>query len=237
MTHYARIAGTGSYLPAKVLTNRDLEATLDTSDEWIESRTGIRQRHIAADGETTSDLALRASREGARSRGHQRAADIDLIVVATTTPDMVFPSTACILQSKLGIKGCPAFDVQAVCSGFVYALATADQFMRSGQYRHALVVGAEIYSRILDWKDRGTCVLFGDGAGAVVLSRSAEPGILAAKLHADGSHARLLCVPGSVAGGQVDGTAAAAHGRRRGVQVRGDGARPGGRRNTGADRA
>lgn len=204
MTHYARIAGTGSYLPAKVLTNRDLEATLDTSDEWIESRTGIRQRHIAADGETTSDLALRACVKALEAAGIA-AAEVDLIVVATTTPDMVFPGTACILQSKLGIRGCPAFDVQAVCSGFVYALATVDQFMRTGQYRHALVVGAEIYSRILDWKDRGTCVLFGDGAGAVVLSRSAEPGILAAKLHADGSHARLLCVPGSVAGGQVTG--------------------------------
>ena len=204
MTHYARIAGTGSYLPAKVLTNRDLEATLDTSDEWIESRTGIRQRHIAADGETTSDLALRACVKALAAAGIA-AAEVDLIVVATTTPDMVFPGTACILQSKLGIRGCPAFDVQAVCSGFVYALATVDQFMRTGQYRHALVVGAEIYSRILDWQDRGTCVLFGDGAGAVVLSRSAEPGILAAKLHADGSHARLLCVPGSVAGGQVTG--------------------------------
>ena len=204
MTHYARIAGTGGYLPAKVLTNRDLESTLDTSDEWIHARTGIRQRHVAADGETTSDLALHASVRALEAAAIA-AAEIDLIVVATTTPDMVFPGTACLLQSKLGIKGCPAFDVQAVCSGFVYALATADQFMRTGQYRHALVVGAEIYSRILDWKDRGTCVLFGDGAGAVVLKRSPEPGILASKLHADGSHARLLCVPGTVAGGQVSG--------------------------------
>ena len=204
MTHYARIAGTGSYLPEKVVTNRDLEKTLDTSDEWIQTRTGIRQRHVAADEEATSDLALRASVKALEAAGIA-AADVDLIVVATTTPDMVFPGTACILQSKLGIKGCPAFDVQAVCSGFIYALATADQFVRTGQYRHALVVGAEIYSRILDWKDRGTCVLFGDGAGAVVLRRSAEPGILGAKLHADGSHAKLLCVPGTVAGGQVAG--------------------------------
>ena len=204
MTHYARIAGTGSYLPAKVLTNRDLESTIDTTDEWIRARTGISQRHIAADGETTSDLALHASRK-ALEAAEISPADIDLIIVATTTPDMVFPGTACILQSKLGIKSCPAFDVQAVCSGFVYALAIADQFVRSGQYRNALVVGAEIYSRILDWKDRGTCVLFGDGAGAVVLKRSAEPGILASKLHADGSHARLLCVPGTVSGGQVSG--------------------------------
>jgi len=204
VTHYARIAGTGSYLPAKVLTNRDLESTIDTTDEWIRARTGISQRHIAADGETTSDLALHASRK-ALEAAEISPADIDLIIVATTTPDMVFPGTACILQSKLGIKSCPAFDVQAVCSGFVYALAIADQFVRSGQYRNALVVGAEIYSRILDWKDRGTCVLFGDGAGAVVLKRSAEPGILASKLHADGSHARLLCVPGTVSGGQVSG--------------------------------
>ncbi len=204
MTHYARIAGTGSYLPAKVLTNRDLESTIDTSDEWIRERTGISQRHIAADGETTSDLALHASRK-ALEAAEISAGDIDLIIVATTTPDMVFPGTACILQSKLGIKSCPAFDVQAVCSGFVYALAIADQFVRSGPYRHALVVGAEIYSRILDWKDRGTCVLFGDGAGAAVLKRSAEPGILASKLHADGAHAGLLCVPGTVSGGQVSG--------------------------------
>jgi 3-oxoacyl-[acyl-carrier-protein] synthase-3 len=204
VTHYARIAGTGSYLPEKVLTNRDLEKTLDTSDEWIRTRTGIHQRHIAADGETTSDLALRASERALDAAGIA-AAEIDLIVLATTTPDMVFPGTACILQSKLGIKGCPAFDIQAVCSGFIYGLATADQFIRTGRYRNALVVGAEIYSRILDWKDRGTCVLFGDGAGAVVLQRSVEPGILASKLHADGSHVGLLCVPGTVAGGQVSG--------------------------------
>ena len=203
-TSYSRIAGTGSYLPAKVLSNRDLEATVDTTDEWIHSRTGIRQRHIAADNEQTSDLALEASRKALEAAG-VAAADIDLIIVATTTPDMVFPSTACLLQSKLGTKNCPAFDVQAVCSGFIYGLSTADQFMRSGQYRNALVVGAEIYSRILDWKDRSTCVLFGDGAGAVVLQRSAAPGILSSHLHADGAHAGMLSVPGTVCGGKVSG--------------------------------
>ena len=203
-TSYSRIAGTGSYLPAKVLSNRDLEATVDTTDEWIHSRTGIRQRHIAADNEQTSDLALEASRKALEAAG-VAAADLDLIIVATTTPDMVFPSTACLLQSKLGAKNCPAFDVQAVCSGFIYGLSTADQFMRSGQYRNALVVGAEIYSRILDWKDRSTCVLFGDGAGAVVLQRSAAPGILSSHLHADGAHAGMLSVPGTVCGGKVSG--------------------------------
>jgi len=204
VTYYSRITGTGSYLPAKVLTNSDLERIVDTTDEWIHARTGIRQRHVAADDEKTSDLAAHASRKALEAAA-VAAADIDLIVVATTTPDMVFPGTACILQSKLGIRNCPAFDVQAVCSGFVYALATADQFMRSGRYRNALVVGAEIYSRILDWKDRGTCVLFGDGAGAVVLTQSAAPGILSSRLHADGSYAGQLCVPGSVARGQISG--------------------------------
>jgi 3-oxoacyl-[acyl-carrier-protein] synthase III len=204
VTHYAKIVGTGSYLPAKVLTNHDLERMVDTTDEWIYTRTGIRQRHIAADGEATSDLALQASRN-ALEAARMAPADIDLIVVATTTPDMVFPGTACILQAKLGTKNCPAFDVQAVCAGFTYALSTADQFLRSGKYRSALVVGAETYSRILDWKDRGTCVLFGDGAGAVVLRRSETPGILSSHLHADGSHAGQLCVPGSVSGGQITG--------------------------------
>jgi 3-oxoacyl-[acyl-carrier-protein] synthase III len=204
VTVYSRIAGTGSYLPAKVLTNRDLESTVETSDEWIFSRTGIRQRHIAADGECASDLALIASQRAMQAAGVS-GADLSLIIVATTTPDMVFPSTACILQAKLGAKNCPAFDVQAVCSGFVYALTTADHFMRSGQYANILVVGAEVYSRILDWEDRGTCVLFGDGAGAVLLQRSAEPGILSTHLHADGSHAHILSVPGSVCGGKVSG--------------------------------
>ena len=201
---YSRIAGTGGYLPAKVLANRDLESLVDTTDEWIFTRTGIRQRHVAADEEKTSDLALHASRKALDAAGIAPA-DLDLIIVATTTPDMVFPSTACILETKLGAKNCPAFDVQAVCSGFIYGLATADQYMRSGQYRNALVVGAEIYSRILDWSDRSTCVLFGDGAGAVVLKRSAAPGILSSHLHADGSYANMLSVPGTVCGGKVTG--------------------------------
>jgi 3-oxoacyl-[acyl-carrier-protein] synthase III len=204
MTTYSRITGTGSYLPEKVLTNRDLEQIVDTSDEWIYSRTGIRQRHIAADHENTSDLALVASRRALDASG-LAPQDIDLLIVATTTADMVFPSTACLLQAKLGIANCPAFDMQAVCSGFVYALSTADQLLKSGQYRHALIIGAEVYSRILDWKDRATCVLFGDGAGAVVLSRSEHPGILASRLHADGRYASILSVPGSVSGGNVCG--------------------------------
>jgi 3-oxoacyl-[acyl-carrier-protein] synthase-3 len=202
--NYSRIVGTGGYLPEKVLTNRDLEAKIDTTDEWIYTRTGIRQRHIAADGESTSDLALQASRKALAAAGITPA-DLDLIVVATTTPDMVFPSTACILQAKLGARHCPAFDVQAVCSGFIYGVSTADHFVRSGQYRHVLVVGAETYSRILDWTDRGTCVLFGDGAGAVVLRRDNAPGILSTRLHADGAYADMLAVPGTVCGGQVSG--------------------------------
>lgn len=202
---YSRIIGTGSYLPAKVLTNADLAGTVDTSDEWIQQRTGIRERHIAADNEKASDLALQASRRALEMAGIT-ADQLSLIIVATTTPDMVFPSTACILQSKLGVKNMPAFDVQAVCSGFVYALNTADLYMKSGQYEYILVVGAEVYSRILDWSDRGTCVLFGDGAGAVVLKRSSTPGILASRLHADGSHADILSVPGQVCRGAVSGT-------------------------------
>lgn len=201
---YSRIIGSGGYLPAKVLTNHDLERMVDTTDEWIYTRTGIRQRHIAADEEKTSDLALEASR-GALQAAGIAASELDLVIVATTTPDMVFPSTACLLQAKLGARSCPAFDVQAVCTGFIYALATADQFLRAGPYRHALVVGAEIYSRILDWNDRATCVLFGDGAGAVVLRRDSAPGILSSHLHADGSYAGLLSVPGTVCGGKVTG--------------------------------
>jgi 3-oxoacyl-[acyl-carrier-protein] synthase III len=202
---HSRIAGTGRYLPARIVTNNELAERVATSDEWIRTRTGIRQRHIAAQGEQTSDLALVASRE-ALAAASLSSADVDLIIVATTTPDVVFPSTACILQAKLGARGGPALDVQAVCSGFVYALAIADRMIAGSLARNALVVGAEIYSRILDWNDRGTCVLFGDGAGAVVLVPSAEPGILSSHLHADGHYKDILCVPGQVNQGGVAGT-------------------------------
>ncbi len=201
---YSRIAGTGSYLPEKVLTNRELEKMVDTSDAWIVARTGITQRHIAGESELASDLALNASRNAMEAAGI-RPEDIGLIIVATTTPDVVFPSTACILQAKLGVKHCPAFDVQAVCSGFVYALATADLYIRAGQCESALVVGTEIYSRIVDWSDRRTCVLFGDGAGAVILKKSDSPGILSSHLHADGSYHQDLGVPGQVCNGGVRG--------------------------------
>ena len=210
MTRYSRITGTGSYLPPNRLTNAQLAADLatkgvETSDEWIFERTGISARHFAAPDVTSSDLALEASRRAIESAGLQ-AADIDLIIVATSTPDMVFPSVACILQHKLGIAGCPAFDMQAVCSGFVYALTVADAMIKSGAASKALVVGAEVFSRILDFSDRTTCVLFGDGAGAVVLEASETPGILASDLHADGKHVGILCVPGHVSGGQVIGS-------------------------------
>lgn len=202
---HARIAGTGSYLPANVVTNADLAARMDTSDEWIATRTGIRQRHVVDDHEMSSDLALRAS-ERALEAANLPAEAIDLIIVATTTPDMVFPSTAAILQAKLGVAGCPAFDVQAVCSGFVYGLATAELYVRAGKARNALIVGTEVFTRILDWNDRSTSVLFGDGAGAVVLSASDSPGILASRLHADGSHAGILCVPAAVSHGAIAGS-------------------------------
>jgi len=209
MKRYSRIVGTGSSLPARRVTNDDLVAQLaqqgiETSDEWIVERTGIRARHFAERDVAASDLALEASRRALAAAGRE-AADIDLIIVATSTPDMVFPSTACILQNKLGANGCPAFDVQAVCSGFVYALTVADAMIRAGSATRALVVGAEVFSRILDFNDRTTCVLFGDGAGAVVLEASQTPGILASELHADGSHVGILCVPGNVYGGQVLG--------------------------------
>jgi len=192
--NYARVSGTGSYLPSGVLTNADLEKMIDTSDEWIFERTGIRQRHMAAPGETTSDLALHASRRALDAAGLQ-ASELDMILVATTTPDQIFPSTACLLQAKLEVGGCPALDIQAVCSGFVYAVGIADQFIRGGQCRHVLVVGAETLSRITDYTDRGNCILWGDGAGAVILSRSDEPGVISTHLHADGAHRSLLEVP------------------------------------------
>jgi 3-oxoacyl-[acyl-carrier-protein] synthase-3 len=197
---FSRITGTGSYLPKKVLTNHDLERMVETSHDWIFSRTGINQRHIAADDESTSDLALQASLRAIEAAGID-AQQIDLIIVGTTTPDQVFPSTACLLQNKLGIKsGGPAFDIQAVCSGFVYALSTADQFIRSGQSKCALVVGAETMSRIVDWTDRNTCVLFGDGAGAVILQASETEGIISTHLHADGAYKDLLSVEGGGCG-------------------------------------
>lgn len=202
---YSRIAGTGSYLPPRVVTNEEFAKRLDTSDTWIRERTGIAQRHIADESQASSDLALGASRSAMEAACVQPA-DIDLIIVATSTPDFIFPSTACLLQAKLGVTGCAAFDLQAVCSGFVYALSTADKFIRSGQHKCALVVGSEVFSRILDWNDRGTCVLFGDGAGAVVLRAAAEPGIHSSVLRADGRHAGMLSVPGNVSGGQIVGS-------------------------------
>jgi 3-oxoacyl-[acyl-carrier-protein] synthase III len=203
---YARIVGTGSYLPPRVMTNDDFAQRLETSDAWIRERTGIVSRHIADEKQTSSDLALQASKRALEAAGVQ-ASEIDLIIVATSTPDYVFPSTACLLQAKLGTSGSAAFDVQAVCSGFVYAIATADTFIRSGQYKKALVVGAEVFSRILDWNDRGTCVLFGDGAGAVVLVAGEKPGIHASILHADGNQAGMLSVPGNVNRGAIAGSA------------------------------
>ena len=202
---YSRIAGTGSYLPPRVMTNDEFAQRLDTSDAWIRERTGIVSRHIADEAQASSDLALAASRNALQAAGIA-AEQIDLIIVATSTPDFIFPSTATLLQAKLGIKGCAAFDMQAVCSGFVYGLATADSFIKSGMASRALVVGAEVFSRILDWNDRGTCVLFGDGAGAVVLAAGAKPGIHASRLHADGSQVNLLSVPGNISHGRIVGS-------------------------------
>ena len=209
MSRYSRITGTGSYLPPRRITNADLAVELaargvETSDDWIVERTGIRARHFADSGVTSSDLGLQAARQALDAAG-VAAGDIDLIIVATSTPDMIFPSAACILQSKLGIAGCAAFDVQAVCSGFIYALTIADSLIKTGAATRALVIGAEVFSRILDFSDRTTCVLFGDGAGAVVLEASETPGILASDLHADGRHVGILCVPGTVSGGKVLG--------------------------------
>ena len=204
---HTRISGTGSYLPGEPVSNAALIAAkeLDSSEEWILERTGIRSRHLAAAGVTSSDLALEASRRALQAAG-RKPEEIDLIILATSTPDCVFPSAAALLQDKLGItNGAPAFDVQAVCSGFAYAMAIAEKFIRSGSHKCALVVGAEVFSHILDWKDRGTCVLFGDGAGAVVLEASDQPGLLASALHADGSHHGILCVPGQLCGGVATG--------------------------------
>jgi 3-oxoacyl-[acyl-carrier-protein] synthase-3 len=198
--NYARIIGTGGYLPERVLTNQDLEKMVDTTNEWILERTGISKRHIAAPDETTCDLAEQAARRAMEAAG-KGPEDIDLIIVATTTPDLVFPSTACLLQQRLDIHGCAAFDIQAVCTGFVYAIGVADNFIRAGSARCALVIGAETLSRIVDWNDRGTCVLFGDGAGAVVLEASDEPGIISTHLHADGEYESLLRVPAGISKG------------------------------------
>ena len=197
---YARIVGTGGYLPENVMTNHDLEKIVDTSDQWIRERTGIEQRHIAADNETTVDLAEKASRNAIEAAGIDPS-EIDLIVFATSTPDKIFQSSACIMQGRLDIHGCPAFDIQAVCTGFIYALAVAEKFIKTGSARTALVVGAEVFSRILNWQDRGTCVLFGDGAGAVILQANDETGILSSHIHADGKYENLLWVPYGVGDG------------------------------------
>ena len=194
---FARIIGTGGYLPSNVVTNHDLEKLVDTSDQWIRERTGIEQRHVAVEGETTVDLAEQASRKAIEAAGID-ASEIDLIIFATSTPDKIFPSSACILQARLDIHGCPAFDIQAVCTGFIYALSVAEKFIQTGSARTALVVGAEVFSRILNWEDRDTCVLFGDGAGAVILQADEETGILSSHIHADGKYENLLWVPHGV---------------------------------------
>ena len=199
---YARITGTGSYLPEQVMTNKDIEKMVDTTDEWIQERTGIKRRHIAAADEFTVDLATKAAINAMDAAGKTKD-DIDLIIVATTTPDRVFPSTACLVQQRLDIHGCTAFDVQAVCTGFVYALGIADKFIKSGTHKCALVIGAETLSRIINWEDRGTCILFGDGAGAVILESDEETGILSTHLHADGSYENLLTVPYGVSDGRA----------------------------------
>ncbi|MEX0604429.1 MAG: beta-ketoacyl-ACP synthase III [Marinobacter sp.] len=197
---YARITGTGSYLPDNIVTNKDLEKMVDTNDQWIRERTGIEQRHIAVDGQTCVDLAEQAARLAIEAAGIEPQ-EIDLIVFATSTPDKIFPSSACILQARLGIHGSPAFDIQAVCSGFVYALSVADKFIKTGSSKKALVIGAEVFSRIINWEDRGTCVLFGDGAGAVILEANEETGILSTHIHADGQYEDLLRVPYGIADG------------------------------------
>ncbi|MGD2170648.1 MAG: beta-ketoacyl-ACP synthase III [Gammaproteobacteria bacterium] len=215
---YARIVGTGGFLPKKIMTNHDLEKMVDTSDQWIRERTGIEQRHIAADDETTVDLAEQASLLAIEAAGID-ASDIDLIVLATSTPDKIFPSSACILQARLGIHGSPAFDIQAVCTGFIYALAVAEKFIKTGSAKRALVIGAEVFSRILNWKDRGTCVLFGDGAGAVILEASEETGILSTHIHADGQYENLLWVPHGISDGYEEVKKGKAYVEMRGNEV------------------
>ncbi|MBT6273974.1 MAG: ketoacyl-ACP synthase III [Chromatiales bacterium] len=215
---YARIAGTGSYLPEKILTNADIAAMVDTSDEWIRERTGIHQRHRAADDEGTGFMSEKAARRAIEAAG-LKPEDIDLIILGTTTPDRVYPATACQVQARLGIKGCASFDVQAVCSGFIYALGIADKFIRTDSATRALVIGADVHSRLLDWNDRATCILFGDGAGAVVLEATDEPGIMSTHLHADGSYEPLLYVDGSVANGYDNPNAGPAVTRMQGNDV------------------
>ncbi len=215
---YSRISGTGSFLPEKIMTNRELEKLVDTSDQWIRERTGIEQRHIARDDETTVDLAEHAARSAIDAAGIDPQ-EIDLIILATSTPDKIFPSSACILQARLDIHGCPAFDIQAVCTGFVYALAVADKFIKTGASKKALVIGAEVFSRILNWQDRATCVLFGDGAGAVVLEASEETGILSSHIHADGKYENLLWVPHGIGDGFEEVRAGKAYVEMRGNEV------------------
>jgi|TARA_B100000959_G_scaffold204059_2_gene213768 3-oxoacyl-[acyl-carrier-protein] synthase-3 len=215
---YARITGSGSYLPEKILTNRELEGLLDTTEDWIYTRSGIRERHIAAENEFTCDLAEKAAR-AALERAGRTPAEVDLVVVATTTPDQVFPSTACLLQNRLGIQGCPAFDVQAVCAGFIYALDVVYRYIRTGGSKCALVVGAETFSRILNWEDRSTCVLFGDGAGAMIVEEATQPGILSSHLHADGSFKDLLCVPIGVSTAHQEMLAGKAYTEMQGKEV------------------
>lgn len=215
---FARIIGTGSYLPSNIVTNHDLEKLVDTSDQWIRERTGIEQRHIAVEGETTVALAEQASRNAIEAAGID-ASEIDLIIFATSTPDKIFPSSACILQARLDIHGCPAFDIQAVCTGFIYALSVAEKFIQTGSARTALVVGAEVFSRILNWEDRDTCVLFGDGAGAVILQSDEETGILSSHIHADGKYENLLWVPHGVGDGFDQVKAGKAYVEMRGNEV------------------
>ena len=216
--NYSKIAGTGSYLPERVMHNKEFEKLVDTSDEWIRERTGIKRRHIAADNETTSDMGLAAARE-AIAAAEMDVSDIDLIIVATTTPDKVFPSTACIVHRRLDLHAIPAFDVHAACSGFIYGLDIADRFIRTGGATNTLIIGSETYSRIIDWTDRGTCVLFGDGAGAIVLSAADEPGVMSSQIHADGAFEELLHVPAGISSGYESIRAESAYIQMKGGEV------------------